>query len=654
MRVFRGWLPAAAAALAGALPAAAQDAFQFFKDEAQVVTASRRPSPLRAAPATVYVVTAEDIKVPGAQTLWDALRGVPGVEVMTSRTMQGDVGIRGLNMPLNNRTLVLLDGRTVLNGYFDFVIWEVIPVSLDEIDRIEVVEGPASALYGANATSGVINIITKRPEQLDGGVVSYWAGQDGTQFGSALYGAKKGKVGYKVDAGWRSTDRFEDSSKEASEAAKVNAAVDIDLGPDSKLGLSGGGSVIDTNITVGKNGIAYGHGPSGYARADYVQGDTRVRAFWNSSRLVARDLLALQNPNLDYDTYDATIERSIDLPRDNSLVVGGNYRKNAIRSSIFAPGLLQQDLWALFFEDQWKAAERWTVVASGRADRHPLAGTVFSPRAAVIYDPSPRHLFRLSAGTSFRNPTLLENYVQFSQTFPNPNTSTNPPFAFIRATTTGNPDLSPEKMTMVELAHEGRFGRLKTTAVAFHYKLKDILSASPATVTPASPNTLSARSSFINQGETTAWGGELGAEYAVRGSLSVFGNWSYQSLTDTLSSVAVAPTAPRNKLNAGVRYASAGWNASLIADYVDATSWDSLPPGQSSASLVRLPAYAILNARVAYRFSGAWRGLELGLSAFNLTNNRHYETLPSMGPSLPGENGEIVGSRWLGTASYRF
>src|SRR5690242_9214577 len=98
-----------------------EDAFQFFAEEAKVVSASRQPVNRTQAPATVYVVTSDDIKDSGAQNIWDALRSIPGVDVIQTRTGQAEVSIRGLDQPLNNRTLVLLDGKTVMNGFFDYV-----------------------------------------------------------------------------------------------------------------------------------------------------------------------------------------------------------------------------------------------------------------------------------------------------------------------------------------------------------------------------------------------------------------------------------------------------------------------------------------------------------------------------------------------------
>src|SRR3989338_9820687 len=133
-----------------AMPSAAQndDDLAFFREEAKCLTASRRASSERKAPASVSVITARELEVSGASPLWDALRLVPGVDVVETRTGQGDVSIRGFNQSTSNRLLVLLDGKTVLQGFYGLAAWEEIPVGLREIDRIEIVKGPASALYG--------------------------------------------------------------------------------------------------------------------------------------------------------------------------------------------------------------------------------------------------------------------------------------------------------------------------------------------------------------------------------------------------------------------------------------------------------------------------------------------------------------------------
>ncbi len=155
---------------------------------------------------------------------------------MQTRTDQAEVSIRGLNHTLNNRTLVLLDGKTVLNGFFDFITWESIPVTVEEIDRIEIVEGPASAMYGANAINGVINIITKKPEQLNGGQLSYTAGERNTQLQSFVYGKQGDVLGYRMGGGWRSMNQYQDANQFASEAGKIDGLLNYKLSNASEFG----------------------------------------------------------------------------------------------------------------------------------------------------------------------------------------------------------------------------------------------------------------------------------------------------------------------------------------------------------------------------------------------------------------------------------
>jgi|CXWL01.1.fsa_nt_gi iron complex outermembrane receptor protein len=632
-------------ALGPVSPAAAnEDVFQFLAEETKVVTASRVPQTISHSPATVYVITGEDIKAMGALTLWDALRTVPGVDVASARTGQGAVSIRGLNGPLNNRTLILLDGKNVLNSFFDFALWGSIPVTMQEIDRIEIVEGPASALYGANATNGVINIITKRPEHIKGGEIRYTGGERETVVGSALYGDKRGPFGYKLSVGFDSFNRFEHARENASKMQKFSGEVGYEPSEDTKFTLSAAGSNGETDLSIGNTGVAVYKGPSTLVGATAEHKGTRLRGYWNRSRYKALQFLAFQEPNVDYDTYDVNLEQSLDLPLANTLVVGGTYRRNQMRSRMLSPGLLTQDLWGLFFEDQWKPIDHWTVVGSGRLDRHPFTPLIFSPRGSLIFDPVPEHVFRVSAGKSFRTPTLIENSLDLTQII-------DVGFgATVNTHTSGNRVLKPETMEMYEIAYNGTFGSLRTKAVGFKYKLKDIINTDKPTTVPGFPVTF-VNSSFSNSGEVAAIGGELGAEYQVNRQALVFGNYSYQDMQNAVASRDAG--SPKHKANAGVRGKAGSFTGSLWANWVDKTHWANNSPGQTPY-LSATKAYTLLNAHAGYSFSGKLSGLEMAVSAFNLAQHRHYELLPNTGAGTPGQNGEIIGSRWTGTVRYHF
>jgi iron complex outermembrane recepter protein len=634
--------------------AESESIFQFYEEEAKVVSASRQAIPRELAPATVYVVTQEDLRASGVQNIWDALRGVPGVDVIQTRTNQAEVSIRGLDRPINNRTLVLLDGKTVLNAFFDFVLWEAIPVSLEDIDRIEIVEGPASAVYGANAINGVINIITKKPTQWQGGQLSYSGGEQNTHFGSYRYGRQNKIWGYKFGAGWRSMNRFENSDQFASQAGKFDALVSYTPTEDTEWSASGGYVDYNTQTTAGGAGSLFNKGSSSFMRTDFRRHNTRARAFWNHDETLLDQFVALGNGHLHSDTYDVELDHSLELPGRHAVVVGSHFRSNTARSSVLPPGPYTQNLWALYAEDRWEFSRRWLLMASGRLDSHPFIPVTFSPRASLLFLPVKDQVFRASAGSAFRNPTLLENAIQSTLVVPNSSSVTNPPFTTIQSTTLGNPDLAPERIDTVEIGHQGRFGFLETNITGFHYILKQIIRGSDPQITGMTPPTLALNSTFINSGEIRAWGGETGIKVHWTSGLSLYANYSYQDLKDSGNEQTISPQSPRHKANFGIRAKRKGWTGDLQTHWVDMTRWMSVIGQGTEADMRPVSAYFLVNASLRYAFSNGLQGLETGVSVFNLLNHAHYEILPATSASRPGQFGEIIRSRWMGTISYRF
>ena len=630
------------------------DIFDFFEAEAEairLVTASRLPQSARWAPATIYVVTAEDIQASGAKTFWDALRGVPGVDVMATRTFYGEVSIRGLNRALGNRTLVLLDGRTVLNGPFDATFWEGIPAGLEEVDRIEVVEGPASALYGANAVNGVVNIITKAGGGAsEGGRAAYTFGERRTHLGSVVYGGRRGRLGYQAGGGWRRTNRFEDGGEDASEVGKVHGFVGYDLSENARLRASGGLVGYDTQFSLGRGSSDWIKGTNGFLRADFERGNTRLRAFWNRGRPAGGTFQSLTDAFAKSDLYDVNLEHSLSLPHNNQMVAGASYRRNTMRSNVYAPDRIDQNLWAVFFEHAWRPGERVSLVSSARLDRHPLTGWVFSPRSSLVFSPSVHQTFRVSAGSSFRSPTLTESNVSLTQTLSFPG-------AFpleVHVDALGNQDLEPERMQMVEAAHSARFGPVKTTAAGYHYRLRHTITmGEPWLVTAALP-TIRVGTSYINlDGDVRAWGGEMGADVSVNQWVTASANYAYQRLEGKMDVQVSANGGPRHKLNGGIRVRSGRVTVALQAHWVGETFWDQIDM-MGQISRVKVDGYGLLNGRIGYAFSGRLEGLDVSLEAFNLVDHKHFEILADSGEGALGQGGEIIRRRATATVSYSF
>ncbi len=147
----------------------------------EVTTVSRRESTVWDSAAAIAVITQDDIHRSGVTSIPEALRMVPGLEVAQINSSSWSVSARGnsgFTSGTANKLLVLIDGRSVYSPLFAGVFWDVQDTMMEDIDRIEVIRGPAGALWGANAVNGVINVITKSAKDTQGLLFS---GGGGTQ-----------------------------------------------------------------------------------------------------------------------------------------------------------------------------------------------------------------------------------------------------------------------------------------------------------------------------------------------------------------------------------------------------------------------------------------------------------------------------------------
>ncbi len=249
-----GETPLDVAPLASAEPLAEGTTAESRPYEETVVTASRRAQTTLEAPNATTVITADDIRLSGATTIVDLLRRVPGAEVMAMGVGSTNVSFRGFNQRLANKVLVLLDGRTEYQDFLGLTIWPAIPVGLEEIERIEVIRGPGSALYGANAMLGVINIITKQPGAGRKSELNAIGGTGDTSGVSYVAYGSDALVRYRASAAFSQEDKW--SRDFGDERPDVAARV-----PDSGLGLRVARANLTTNFALGKGlelGVAAG------------------------------------------------------------------------------------------------------------------------------------------------------------------------------------------------------------------------------------------------------------------------------------------------------------------------------------------------------------------------------------------------------------
>src|SRR5262245_22780453 len=165
----------------------------------KVTSVSKRPEALLSAPAAIRVVTSEDIRRSGADTIPAALRLAGNLDVAQENAHEWVISARGFSSDVGNKLLVMVDGRTVYTPLFSGVFWDRQDYVLEDIDRIEIVSGPGGALWGANAVNGVINITTRNARDTQGLYLEAATGTEQNASAVARYGATtEGGIAYRV------------------------------------------------------------------------------------------------------------------------------------------------------------------------------------------------------------------------------------------------------------------------------------------------------------------------------------------------------------------------------------------------------------------------------------------------------------------------
>jgi len=214
-----------------------EDVFELSLQELLQVTVtsvSKKSQHLADAAAAIYVISNEDIKRTGVTSIPEALRLAPGINVARISSHQWAISSRGFNGSFSNKLLVLIDGRSVYSTSFSGVHWDVQDVMLEDVERIEVIRGPGAAVWGANAVNGVINIISKKAKETQGGLLVAGGGTEEEGFASLRYGVKLNDDSY-ARAYIKGFERGEFKTKNAHNAGDDWSNVQGGFRLDSKL-----------------------------------------------------------------------------------------------------------------------------------------------------------------------------------------------------------------------------------------------------------------------------------------------------------------------------------------------------------------------------------------------------------------------------------
>jgi len=463
--------------------------------ELVVEGASRAPERVVEAPAAISVVEPQimtNVAATGQAPM--ALTAVPGVDVVQNGVNDFNVNARGFNSSLNRRVLVMQDGRDLAIAFLGSQEWNGIASSLDELGRIEVVRGPGSALYGANAFSGVINITTPTAREVEGTKVAIGGGELSTFRGDVRHAGvlANGRFGYKVMAGYNRSDTWT-RSRTAFDQGDLQReyadATDEPVGPNiERVALKGQTINATTGVAEGDrdplqnwfgtaradyyqtNGNvltaegSYGNvqnevfvtgigrvqilgANKAYGRVAYAAPRYNIMAWWNhrdasdstgnSQRSLATGAYLFETSNIYH--VEGQYNHGFDGERGR-IVAGASYR--SINVNTFGTLMRPEDddrsdhIASAYGQVEYRLHPQVRFVGALRFDDGNLFDPQVSPKAALVYSPSANHSFRLSVNRAFMTPNYSEWFLRVNAGAP-----VN--FSALEAGLRANPQLGP-------------------------------------------------------------------------------------------------------------------------------------------------------------------------------------------------------------------
>jgi len=472
-------------------------------------------------PAAVSVITAASIATAPDRSFGELLRLVPGAHTARYSARDWEVTFRQPTANLSNSQLALIDGRPIYLDFLGVILWDFVSTEPGDVEQIEAVRGPASAVWGANALTGVVNVVTKSPREVPGSALTLTAGRFDREAGSTLgrgdglaYGfsaslsrAVTPTVAVRVSAGYFDSDplprpvgqvplvkhplapdgptvgggRFPaDEPGAGNFSNRGTTQPHADLRVDQQVGK---GRISWSAGIAGSQGIVYtGVGPFaleqgsslGYGRVAYARGRFSLGAFVNVFDAKAPNLLQLDASGkpvrLDVQTqsYDVSAGWSKPIGSRSILTIGGNARRNLFEITM-APGAEDRtEVGAYAQEELFLGADQGggcRLTVGARVDKlGNLASASVSPRLALIWKPGRNHSLRVSWNRAFRAPTVINNYLEQYFLYPIEVPGLSAPY-LLPSRGIGDPGLKAESLTAWELGYIGTVGGHTTLGI---------------------------------------------------------------------------------------------------------------------------------------------------------------------------------------------
>jgi len=643
----------------------------------ETISASRRAESGFSAPASVNFVEAEQIQSRPALTPADQVQGLPGVDFSKHGLHQSNLVVRGFNNVFSGALLSLVDNRLTHVPALRYNASYFMSINHDDIERIEIVSGPGSALYGPNAANGVMQIITKSPFGSEGTSMSLGGGGRRLRIGSLRHAASfNNRFGYKISAQYYAGDDWEyhdpaepDSfgrggQKVASpgrdfRVQKFSADARVDIRPaENFTAVFSAGFSKNSGIDLTGIGAAQVKDWSyTYYQGRLYYKNLFAQAYLNRSDAGETFILRTGDPLGDKSRlFAAQAQHSFDIANRQRFTYGFDLLRTRPETAATINGRGDINETGAFLQSETSLGQKARLVLIGRYDEHNhLEKATFSPRGALILKPAQNHHLRFSYNRAFTTPSLQalleaalpQQLAAVTGELRKLNPATGG-FDLTAGVTAVQP-LKPTITNSFEIGYKGLLaGKLFFAADLYRSRLQDfvgplkvetpkvLVNAAPLPLGAIRPNEAANNTevmiTYRNFGNISLDGVEVSLNYYAGPKWILGANYSFVSedLFKNVDGIGnIALNAPKHKIGMSLRHLNtrAGLEAQVRARYVGAF------PVESGVYIGAIRNYTVVDLHVDYRFH---RSTKLSLAAQNLLNKKHREIIgaPEIGRLL--------------------
>lgn len=625
-----------------------------------VTSVAKEPEPYGEAPASIEVITGDDIRRSGATLIPEALRLADNLEVAQVTSSSWDIGARGFNSAVGNKLLVLMDGRSVYTPLFSGVIWNMQDYLLEDIDRIEVISGPGGTLWGANAVNGVINITSKSAQNTQGLYVESGGGTGTQDFAAVRYGGMlDSNVYYRVYGKY-----FDQDAEVLSNGASAHDSwnrgqggfrIDSDASPENHLTVQGDFFEGDTDVASGAEGTTGGGNFLARWTHTFSDGnDLSLQMYYDQTHLAAPFSGAASLPAFppyfpaspaipggilreNLDTYDMDFQDRFSWGDRQRFVWGLGYRfthdvVNNIPVVAFLPAALNQQLFSTFIQDEIKLHQKLALTLGCKLEHNDYTGFEDEPSGRLQWNVAEGHTLWAAISKAVRTPSRYdENLYQPA-----------PGYTYLYRLA-GSPDFRSESVMAYEVGYRAQVTSKASGSFSAFYNDYDHLRSTGDTIALGEPSLITTY--FQNNLQAHTYGFEFSGNYQVLPS------WRLHAGYDLLKEdIFLRPGT--TDVNDGLNETADPQQQVMLRSSMDlpyrteldiAGRWIDTVHNNSGSTPGSVPSYGELDVRIAWH---ATARLELSIVGQNLLHAYHAEA------GFPSPEQEEITRAVFGKVSY--